>query len=218
MGEHWLPLFPLNTVLFPHMPLPLQVFERRYKLMLRDCLDAGQSFGVVAIREGEETGPPAVPHDVGTLAKIVNMERLDDGRVKLLITGTTRFRVLRTSDDRPYLRGSVRFLAERGDDPEDTREVMQGVAAAFADYRTLLRQLADSEPESIEPPLEPELLSYLVAALLNVPLSLKQELLALDRTDHRLQAELRILRKENALLKQMLARKTQAVAGKVSLN
>jgi Lon protease-like protein len=218
MGEHWLPLFPLNTVLFPHMPLPLQVFERRYKLMLRDCLDAGQSFGVVAIREGEETGAPAVPHDVGTLAKIVNMERLDDGRVKLLITGTTRFRVLRTSDDRPYLRGSVRFLAERGDDPEDTREVMQGVAAAFADYRTLLRQLADSEPESIEPPLEPELLSYLVAALLNVPLSLKQELLALDRTDHRLQAELRILRKENALLKQMLARKTQAVAGKVSLN
>ena len=218
MGEHWLPLFPLNTVLFPHMPLPLQVFERRYKLMLRDCLDAGQSFGVVAIREGEETGAQAVPHDVGTLAKIVNMERLDDGRVKLLLTGTTRFRVLRTSADRPYLRASVRFLAERGDDPEDTREVMQGVAGAFGEYRSLLRQLADSEPESIEPPLEPELLSYLVAALLNVPLLQKQELLALGRTDDRLQSELRILRKENALLKQMLARKTQAVVGKVSLN
>jgi Lon protease-like protein len=200
------------------MPLPLQVFESRYRVMLRDCLDAGQSFGVVAIREGEETGPPAVPHEVGTLAKIVKLERLDDGRFKLLVTGTTRFQVVRTAADRPYLRGSVRFLPELGDDPGETRDIMQALAGAFAEYRLLLRQLADSEPESLEPPLEPELLSYLVAALLNVPLSLKQELLALERTDHRLQAELRILRKENALLKQMLARKTQALAGKVSLN
>ncbi|HXL19893.1 MAG TPA: LON peptidase substrate-binding domain-containing protein, partial [Streptosporangiaceae bacterium] len=80
MPTQWLPLFPLNVVLFPHMALPLHVFEPRYRKMIGDCLEEGHSFGVVAIREGRETGP-ATPYGVGTLAKIVRIDRLDDGRM-----------------------------------------------------------------------------------------------------------------------------------------
>src|SRR5437588_780370 len=84
MPGQWLPLFPLNAVLFPHMPLPLHVFEPRYRQMIADCLEEGHSFGVVAIREGSETGP-TTPYDVGTLAKIVHIDRLEDGRMNLLV-------------------------------------------------------------------------------------------------------------------------------------
>ena len=79
MPTQWLPLFPLNAVLFPHMALPLHIFEPRYRQMIGDCLEEGHSFGVVAIREGTETGP-ATPYEVGTLAKIVRIDRLDEGR------------------------------------------------------------------------------------------------------------------------------------------
>ncbi|HEV1997046.1 MAG TPA: LON peptidase substrate-binding domain-containing protein, partial [Candidatus Dormibacteraeota bacterium] len=71
-----LPLFLLRTVLFPHMPLSLHVFEERYKQMLEDCLQSGKTFGVVAIKQGEEVGGEATPCQVGTLARIVSVEKL----------------------------------------------------------------------------------------------------------------------------------------------
>jgi len=69
------------------MPMSLHVFEERYQEMMRDSLDSGTSFGVVAIRDGKEVGGEAVPRGVGTLARIVHVERLPDGRINLLITG-----------------------------------------------------------------------------------------------------------------------------------
>src|SRR5438445_8416131 len=114
MPTQWLPLFPLNVVLFPHMPLPLHVFEPRYRKMIGDCLEEGHSFGVVAIREGSETGP-ATPYDVGTLAKIVRIDRLEDGRMNLLVMGASRFEIVKTADDRPYLRDQKRINQENID-------------------------------------------------------------------------------------------------------
>src|SRR5438445_13035426 len=107
MPRPWLPLFPLNVVLFPHMPLPLHVFEPRYRQMIGDCLEEGHSFGVVAIEEGSESGP-ATPYDVGTLAKIVRIDRLDDGRMNLLVMGAARFDVMRAGDHRPGPAGHTR--------------------------------------------------------------------------------------------------------------
>ena len=75
-----IPLFPLGVVLFPHMPLPLHIFEERYRQMMRDCEEQGTGFGIVAIREGVEVQGPATPHPVGTLAQMRKVERLDDGR------------------------------------------------------------------------------------------------------------------------------------------
>jgi uncharacterized protein len=211
-----LPLFPLKVVLFPHMPLPLHIFEPRYQTMIRECMEAESSFGVVAIREGEEVGGDAVPHAVGTLAKILRLEPLPDGRYDLLVAGATRFRVLRTLSDRPYLRGEVRFLADREEHPAPgTRTAVQ---RAFAEYADLLHELVEQRAEPFQPPDDPELLSYLVGAALNVELSKKQELLAIDGAGERLVAELSILRRETALLRSMLAQKRQGPLRDYSLN
>ncbi len=217
MPTQWLPLFPLNVVLFPHMPLPLHIFEPRYRQMIAECLEEGHSFGVVAIREGTETGP-ATPYDVGTLAKIVRIDRLDDGRMNLLVMGASRFAIVRTADDRPYLRGEIRIIPETGDDLDATARLTEITAITFRQYSNLLRQLVGQQPDKAEPPMEPELLSYLIAAALNLQVPEKQTLLAEARTDARLLLELRLLRKEIALLKQMVAHAATAAKVKTSLN
>jgi uncharacterized protein len=204
-------------VLFPHMPLPLHIFEPRYRQMLADCLEEGHSFGVVAIREGHETGP-AVPFEVGTLAKIVRIERLDDGRVNLLVMGASRFEILETANDRPYLRGRIRIMLEAGDDLEGTARLTEVTALTFREYSNLLRELVGQRPDEAEPPMEPEILSYLIAAALNLQVPEKQQLLATPRSDERLKQELRLLRKEIVLLKQMVRHAAAAGTARTSLN
>jgi len=209
-------LFPLNVVLFPHMPLPLHIFEPRYRTMIRECLERETSFGVVAIREGLEAGATAVPYEVGTLAKILRVDPLPDGRYDLLVSGATRFRVLRTLIDRPYLRAEVHYLADRDERPApDTRQAAQ---RAFQEYRTLLHRLVDQDADAFAPPDDPELLSYLIAAALNVNLGEKQEFLAIDSAAERLGAELMILRREVALLRGMVAQKRKGPLKDYSLN
>jgi Lon protease-like protein len=217
MAAQWLPLFALNTVLFPHMPLPLHIFEPRYRQMIADCLEEGHSFGVVAIREGSETGP-STPYDVGTLAKIVRIDRLEDGRMNLLVSGASRFRIAQTAPDRPYLRGQVRIIPEAGDDIDATAHVTEQTASAFREYSNLLRELVGQKADEVEPPMEPELLSYLIAAALNLQVQEKQTLLAEPRTDTRLKLELRLLRKEIVLLKQMVVHAAAAGTARTSLN
>ena len=214
---HWLPLFPLNTVLFPHLPLPLHVFEDRYRVMISDCLEAGHSFGVVAIREGLETGP-ALPYDIGTLAKIVRIDRMGDGRMNLLVSGASRFRIVETATDRPYLRARIEILPEAGDEAAGIGELTDAAATAFRQYSNLLRELVNEKPEAFEPPMDPELLSYLVAGTLTLQLPQKQALLQYSRTDERLRAELALLRRELTLLREMLRQKQAGVAGRASLN
>ena len=214
---HWLPLFPLNTVLFPHLPLPLHVFEDRYRVMISDCLEAGHSFGVVAIREGLETGP-ALPYDIGTLAKIVRIDRMGEGRMNLLVSGASRFRIVETATDRPYLRARIEILPEAGDEAAGIGELTDAAATAFRQYSNLLRELVNEKPEAFEPPMDPELLSYLVAGTLTLQLPQKQALLQYSRTDERLRAEVALLRRELTLLREMLRRKQSGVAGRASLN
>lgn len=109
-----LPLFPLNTVLFPGAPLTLHVFEERYRLMIGRCLEQNTPFGVVLIREGEEVGQPAVPHGVGTIAQITKHVRLEDGRYYIAAVGQRRFRVQYALQRMPYLISSVVLLHEEG--------------------------------------------------------------------------------------------------------
>jgi uncharacterized protein len=199
------------------MALPLHIFEPRYRQMIGECLEAGHSFGVVAIREGSETGP-ATPYDVGTLAKIVRIDRLDDGRMNLLVMGASRFQILKTADDRPYLRGEIRIIPEAGDDLDATARLTDTTAMAFREYSNQLRELVGQQTDDAEPPMEPELLSYLIAAALNLQLPVKQALLAEPRTDARLTLELRLLRKEIALLKQMVVHAGVVAKARTSLN
>lgn len=88
------PLFPLNTVLFPGGPLPLRIFETRYVDMISRCMKDQTSFGVLLIRDGHEAGAPATTYEVGTLAHIVDWYQGSDGLLGVTGIGTHRFRLL----------------------------------------------------------------------------------------------------------------------------
>jgi uncharacterized protein len=135
-----------------------------------------------------------------------------------LVTGASRFAIVGTADDRPYLRGQIRIIPEAGDDLDATAQLTETTAVTFQQYSNLLRELVGRQPDDVEPPMEPELLSYLIAAALNLQVPEKQSLLAEPRTDARLMLELRMLRKEIVLLKQMVARAATATTVKTSLN
>src|SRR3972149_3913808 len=105
-----LPLFPLNSVLFPGATLPLHIFEERYKLMIGRCLQSGAPFGVLLIRSGNEVGEAGEPLDVATPTRIVRVQPLDEGRMNLICLGERRFRLLKKLRETPYLVGEVEPL------------------------------------------------------------------------------------------------------------
>ena len=201
-----IPLFPLSVVLFPHMPLPLHIFEERYREMMRDCKEAGTGFGVVAIREGVEVGRAAAPHAVGTLAQLRTVEELDDGRYNILVVGKTRYRIRSISSRKPYLTAQVDYLEDAAAEEGLSRPLARRVTRAFRSYADQLRELADEKPAELELPEDPELLSYLVAATLQVETRHKQRLLELDSAADRLGGCLVLLRRELTLLEHRLAR------------
>ena len=210
-----IPLFPLNAVLFPHMPMALHIFEERYRRMMHDCLDQGTTFGVVAIREGREIGPSSEPYEVGTLAQLRAADPLPDGRYNIVIVGASRFHVETLSRELPYLTGSVNYLLDL---PITAAELAPRISEAFRSYmKTLSALQQNAERTDVELPDDPELLSYLVAAALQVSVAERQQLLEIDSTDDRLRACLRILRRERLLLENMLGYAT-ASASTVPLN
>lgn len=212
-----LPLFPLNTVLFPHMPLGLHIFEDRYRAMMRDCRERGTTFGVLAIREGAEVGGRALPYPVGTLAQLRDVEELPDGRFNLLVVGASRFHVDSFLFDRPYLVGAVRYLQDLAVAPDDTEILAGRVRIAFRNYVTSMAQVAGKEASDVALPDDPELLAYLVGGALEVEIARKQQLLEHDSTSERLRGCLEVLRRE-AVLVERLSTRRQARRPRVSLN
>jgi Lon protease-like protein len=198
------PLFPLGTVLFPGLLLPLHVFEDRYRRLVRDLVtgpDEARVFGVVAIREGREVGADGVRalYDVGCLARLRQVEPYDDGRYDIVTTGSRRFRVgaLAASDaDHPYLRAVVELLEEPSGDAADV--LARSVASVFDAYRSALTGTSAAADEL---PDDPTRLSYLVAAAAVLDLGDRQALLAAPDTTARLRLELATLRREAALLR-----------------
>ncbi len=211
------PLFPLGTVLFPHMPMSLHIFEERYKAMMRDCRKASTTFGIVAIRSGQETGGGAVPYEVGTLAQLDEVEDLPDGGYNLTVVGASRFQIDGYSHNRPYLVGSVHYLQDIPAAADDTERLAAAVTAAFRGYAGQLRGIGQEDPFEFGLPSDPELLSYLVSAAMQVETAQRQRLLETDGTAERLAACLRLLRREAALLDRMLVR-SKDHAGTSSLN
>lgn len=198
MTTHDLPLFTLHTVLFPGMPLPLHVFEPRYREMIGRCLEEDSRFGVVLIRLGREVGEPAEPYQVGTIAEIIEVQRFEDGRLNLLTIGRERFRVTEITQDAPYLRAAVELM------DEDDRVVPEDVVAIsqlFQEYVDHFRTVAKQALTPIELPEDPQRLSYLVGAALQVPATELQGLLELPGTRERVAEELDILRRELTFLR-----------------
>ena len=107
-------MFPLGTVLLPSLLLPLHVFEPRYRTLVDDCVAGDGEFGVVLIERGSEVGGGDVRTDVGTVARILEVERFDDGRFAVAAVGTRRIRVERWLDDDPYPRAEVHDWPDPG--------------------------------------------------------------------------------------------------------
>jgi Lon protease-like protein len=198
-----LPLFPLGTVLFPGLLLPLHVFEDRYRTLVRDLIEGpeeSQAFGVVAIREGREVGDDGVQslYSVGCLADLRQVEPHADGRFDIVATGARRFRIASVdSTSRPYLQAEVDFLDEP--DGETASVLARNVAVLWNVYREALTGTSPDDPDQL--PDDPAVLSYLVAAATILDLGDKQLLLEEPDTTGRLRREVALLRREVAMLR-----------------
>ena len=188
-----LPLFPLNTVLFPGALLPLHVFEERYKLMIGRCLEERTSFGVVLIRSGDEVGGPAEPCDVGTTARIARLQRLPDGRMNLVALGQRRFRIFDLDHSGPYLQGDVEYPASEDTDSPGIDDEAQRVAALFGEQFRLSMAVTAQWVRRLALPRDPDRLADFVASHMELEPAAKQELLETLSVPARLRREMDLL-------------------------
>ncbi len=195
-----LPLFPLNTVLFPGMVLPLHIFEERYKLMINRCLEQERPFGVVLIQDGEEVGGGAVPYEVGTTALIAKASRMEDGRMNIVTIGGERFRIRSLHYDQPYLSGGAEPWPLAGADGEAAQVHVEPVRALFRLYVSLLAQAQGHRIDVDEMPSDARALALVVAIALQLPMAQKQHLLNQATVAQMLRAERAIMRREQLLL------------------
>jgi Lon protease-like protein len=222
-----LPIFPLDTVLLPGAPLPLHIFEQRYRTLIADVWDTRErgaehaGFGIVAMRYhhgGGEVRRPGrhqrpAPHltgsesgdltadfaRVGTFASIIEVESHSDGRSDLLTIGRRRFSLLELEDTgKPYLQARIDWL------PEEQGSVSEALAqAARTRCERYLRELAELAGRELPPVSfadDPLALSYQVAGRMRLPNNERQGLLEAATAAERLRAALRLLRREIVLL------------------
>ncbi|KYK10910.1 MULTISPECIES: LON peptidase substrate-binding domain-containing protein [unclassified Streptomyces] len=241
-----LPLFPLNSVLFPGLVLPLNIFEERYRAMMRELLktpeDEPRRFAVVAIRDGHEVArtasgmpdPTALPelgpaagfgsdplkafHKVGCVADAATIRERADGTFEVLATGTTRVRLRSVDASGPFLTGELEPLEEEPGD--EAGALAEGVLRSFRQYQ---KRLAGARERSLstgaELPDEPGVVSYLVAAAMMLDIPTKQRLLQAPDTASRLRDELKLLRSETAILRTLPSLpSSELTRGPTSLN
>lgn len=210
-----LPLFPLGTVLFPGLVLPLHVFEERYRALVRHLRELPEGvpreFGVVAIRRGWEVQArpastpdsepePVVLYEVGCTAEIRRITDLPDGRLDLVAVGGRRFRIVEVDDTLPYLTATVEWLPEQPT-PNEAAGLAPRVLELFRQYLELVRP----GPVAELLPQDPTVLSYTVASVTALSVADRQRLLAAPGTADRLRAELRLLNRELVLLSRLRA-------------
>ena len=196
--ERQIPLFPLQAVLFPGGFLPLYIFEPRYRTMIKFCLDHASEFGVVLIKEGKEAGETATPYEVGTAARILHVENLDDGCMNIITAGEYRFQILEIQEHLSYLTGRVRML----DDPDAEIEAVSESLTAqteelYKAYEALSSRLIFAWHPPEEEPDDPRELAYQVGIRLRISLKEKQTLLETIPLEQLLTREVEILTDEN---------------------
>jgi uncharacterized protein len=204
-----LPLFPLGSVLYPGLVLPLHIFEERYRQLVADLLAGPEphQFGVIAIQHGRETGVDGISalYETGCTAVLRQAEQYPDGRYDLVTVGAQRFRLLDLGDQAPYFRGDVEFLPDEPGDEAEAGVAVPAVQQSFRAYLELIAERGGTEIILPELPDEPVLLSYLVAAAAVVDLPVKQRLLEEPDAHRRLLAERALLTREMQLLRSLTA-------------
>lgn len=168
-----LPIFPLEVVLFPGAPLPLHIFEPRYKEMIAECLDEKKLFGMVRARENAVS-------EVGCSAVILNViKRYDDGRLDISSEGRQRFAIVGLNHDRPFLQAEVTWF----DDEEAALPSDKDTETAIEMHEQLFHVLGQ-DPE-VDPGKTP--VSFQLASQLPVDLDFKQALLEMKSESERIE-------------------------------
>ena len=215
-----IPLFPLNTVLFPGTPIQLHIFEERYKQMINLCLQEKRPFGVVLIRNGMEAfGPLAEPFRIGCTADIAQIQRLEDERMNLVAVGQERIRILSLDHQtQPYLVGKAHAYPLANPDPA-------GIAIQAVQLRRQLVQLVEllsraggSQLDLSQLPQDGVSLAFLAAAVLQISPLQKQELLSIERADKLLDRLQLLYRRELTLMQTVMADVNSLQAGGFSRN
>ena len=185
-GERVLPMFPLQTVLLPTAVLPLQIFEPRYRAMIRDVLDGDQCFGVALISRGREVGGGDERTGIGTVARVVGAQELPDGRWYVVALGTRRFRVRRWLPDDPY---PVATIEDWDDDPTRPPATGEEYAGLLSATRRLLALAAEAGEPAGEATMDfaddPGLGTFQVAASLPLGPFDRQKILGTDGSAQR---------------------------------
>ena len=181
-----LPIFPLELVLLPGVPLPLHIFEPRYKEMIAECLEQKKPFGVVrASSEGVA--------DIGCTAEIMSVtKKYDDGRMDILTRGVERFEVLEVNEERSFLQAEIAMVHDEDEDEEEDgdeggahKPIAEMVTQAVRLHAEIAK-LAGAEPSG--PDEHAGNLSFLLAGSLPLDLDFKQSLLATLSEAKRLEA------------------------------
>lgn len=199
-----MPLFPLNVVLFPGMVLPLHIFEPRYREMINRCIDEEIPFGVVLIQEGREVGGSAKPHGVGTAARIIKVDRGQDGTMNIMAVGMQRFRILELDHSHSYLSAKVVQYPIVNGSTKAAVEMVHRVRPKIIEYVSLLSKASQTELKLDRLPEDPTTLAFLVAIALQVDNDHKQELLAMSGVPEILDRERYLLSCETVILRYMI--------------
>lgn len=228
-----LPLFPLNTVLFPGMPLRLHVFEERYLIMLQKVMRTNHTFGVTLIKSGMEAlGPLPNPYEVGCTARVLQVDQVENGAFQVTAVGDERFRILRMGVSEPYLSAYVESLPLHAHHTIDVVRGAHHLRRLVDRYLALLTTAMDEaareaaaaagidgdevehafEPNlefhmdlrSLQLPDDPMMLLYLSGALLQLPPAEKQPLLETDTAALLLKMLFKFYRRELAILPGLL--------------
>ena len=200
-----LPLFPLGTVLFPGMLLPLHLFEERYRRMMRDRQGADPIFGVVLTRHGREVGDRPEIHEVGTAATLLGAGRYPDGRYDVVVRGTRRFRVEAGDWERGYLMGTITWLDDSlSSAPAESGlvDLARELVRAYERFLIAIERASGAEVPRDDLGGEPGALAYAVCARLPLNTWERQRLLEETSMRDRLTRLLGILRREKDLLQE----------------
>jgi Lon protease-like protein len=203
-----IPLFPLpRLVAFPQVAVPLHIFEERYKLMINRCIDQNSIFGLVLLQDGAEEESESTICRVGVACRVVQVDRMDDGRLNILCAAESRFRIQEFTARKPYWTGIAEFFEDEPEDQSGLKGALEEVARLYKQATLLTSRVKEQEIPELDFPDSATAASFMVSYILDLSSARKQELLEVTSTLLRLDALASEIEKMISTLQEQLQRK-----------